>query len=286
MRFRAGSSRCPSRPQVFLTLLGLPLEELPRSSKMKDGIIRPHHVVGRRAGASRTRSPTRRDGDVHLRLLQPRSSTSVRREPRDDLLTRFLEAEVEGDRLTRDDILDICFLFLIAGLDTVSRVARLLLPATSPSIPSSGASSSPTRVVPAAVEELLRWETPVDRGPAHRDPGRRGPRWLPDQARASTSPRLLGSANTDEAESPTPTTCAWDRDVNRHLAFGGGVHRCLGSHLARRGAAGRAARVARPHSRATRIKPGVDLGTRPGSVRSTTSRWSSASRCDRWVRVG
>ena len=42
------------------------------------------------------------------------------KEPKDDLLSHFLTAEVEGDRLSREDILDICFLFFIAGLDTVT----------------------------------------------------------------------------------------------------------------------------------------------------------------------
>ena len=44
---------------------------------------------------------------------------------------------------------------------------------------------------------------------------------------------MLGSANTDEAEFGDADVVRWDRDVNRHLAFGGGIHRCLGSHLAR-----------------------------------------------------
>jgi len=44
---------------------------------------------------------------------------------------------------------------------------------------------------------------------------------------------LLGSANTDEAEFDDADVVDFDREVNRHLAFGGGVHRCLGSHLAR-----------------------------------------------------
>ncbi len=44
---------------------------------------------------------------------------------------------------------------------------------------------------------------------------------------------MLGSANTDDAEFGDADTVRFDRDVNRHLAFGGGVHRCLGSHLAR-----------------------------------------------------
>jgi cytochrome P450 len=44
---------------------------------------------------------------------------------------------------------------------------------------------------------------------------------------------MLGSANTDEAEFEDADVVRFDREVNRHLAFGGGIHRCLGSHLAR-----------------------------------------------------
>jgi cytochrome P450 len=44
---------------------------------------------------------------------------------------------------------------------------------------------------------------------------------------------LLGAANLDEAEFPDAERLVWDREANRHLAFGGGIHRCLGSNLAR-----------------------------------------------------
>ncbi|HZM54215.1 MAG TPA: cytochrome P450, partial [Acidimicrobiales bacterium] len=44
---------------------------------------------------------------------------------------------------------------------------------------------------------------------------------------------MLGSVNTDEADLPDADVVRFDREVNRHVAFGGGVHRCLGSHLAR-----------------------------------------------------
>jgi len=44
---------------------------------------------------------------------------------------------------------------------------------------------------------------------------------------------LLGAANVDDADLPDAGVVRWDREENRHLAFGGGVHRCLGSHLAR-----------------------------------------------------
>ena len=80
------------------------------------------------------------------------------------------------------------------------------------------------------MEELLRWETPVTGVAAHhvRTPKSR----LPHPG-GQDRHVLLGSANTDGAEFAAAESVDFDRPANRHLAFGGGVHRCLGSHLAR-----------------------------------------------------
>jgi cytochrome P450 len=81
------------------------------------------------------------------------------------------------------------------------------------------------------VEELLRWESPVP-GVARvctRDVDVAG-QHLAAGTRVTV---LLGSANTDDREFPDASTVDFDREGNRHLAFGGGIHRCLGSHLAR-----------------------------------------------------
>ena len=87
-------------------------------------------------------------------------------------------------------------------------------------------------VIPAAVEELLRWESPV--------PG--VPRMTVTDTEVAGCPvkagtlmmASLGAANVDPAEFGDPMTVRFDRSVNRHVGFGAGVHRCLGSHLARR----------------------------------------------------
>jgi cytochrome P450 len=88
----------------------------------------------------------------------------------------------------------------------------------------------PTQI-PGAVEELLRWETPVPGVPrvVAEEVELCGERLEPGE-RVTV---LLGSANIDEGGFPQPDDVDFERPANRHLAFGGGVHRCLGSHLAR-----------------------------------------------------
>jgi cytochrome P450 len=152
-------------------------------------------------------------------------------ERRDDLLSHFLSAEVEGDRLSREDILDICFLFLIAGLDTVTATLDCMFSFLAQHPEHRRQIVENPTVIPNAIEELLRWETPV-MGVA---------RVAVEETELGGCPIhkgdsvmiMLGSANTDETEFPDADEVRFDREVNRHIAFGGGVHRCLGSNLAR-----------------------------------------------------
>jgi cytochrome P450 len=152
-------------------------------------------------------------------------------ERKDDLLSHFLDAEVEGDSLSREDILDICFLFLIAGLDTVTATLDCMFSFLAQNPDHRRQLVEDPSLIPNAIEELLRWETPV-MGIARvavSDTELGGcPVRAGDQVMV-----MIGSANTDEAEFPDGDVVRFDRDVNPHIAFGGGIHRCLGSHLAR-----------------------------------------------------
>src|SRR4029079_7313672 len=82
-------------------------------------------------------------------------------ERRDDLVSRFLDAEVDGQRLSREDILDICFLFFIAGLDTVSASLDCFFGYLARHADERRAIVEQPDTIPSVVEELLRWETPV-----------------------------------------------------------------------------------------------------------------------------
>jgi cytochrome P450 len=250
----------PFPSQVFLTLLGLPLEDLPLFLKMKDGVIRPDHVVGKARTEPETLAYQKATAtsiyDYFDRVLDEREVAR-----RDDLLSGFLDAEVDGERLSRHDILDICFLFLIAGLDTVSASLDCFFGYLAEHPDQRARIVADPSLIPAAVEELLRWETPVVGVPrvAVVDTELGG---CPIQAGEHVMV-VLGSANTDEAEFPDADDVRFDREVNRHLAFGGGVHRCLGSHLARL-----ELRVALRewHARLPEyaVKPGVELSYTAG----------------------
>jgi len=220
----------PLPSQVFLTLLGLPLSDLPTFLTMKDGVIRPDHIVGKSREDPETIAYQNEIGaSIYAYFDEVLDEREVER--RDDLLSRFLDAEVDGHRLTREDILDVCFLFLIAGLDTVSASLDCFFGYLCEHPDQRRQLVADPSLVPSAVEELLRWETPVGgiARVATEDAEILGcPIKKGDMVSIS-----LGSVDTDEVALPDAYDVRFDREVNPHNAFGGGVHRCLGSHLAR-----------------------------------------------------
>ena len=210
---------------VFLALMGLPQDDLDLFLRYKDDIIRPEGMVDQRADAIR-RKTAQEMYAYFEKVIDDR-----RREPRDDLVTRFVQAEVDGHRLTNEDILDIGFLFIIAGLDTVTATLTCSVAYLARNPEHRRALAADPSLVPGAVEELLRWETPVP-GVARvlaQDTEIRGTTY----SAGTRCTVLLGAANTDESEFPEPDEVDFGREGNRHLGFGGGIHRCLGSHLAR-----------------------------------------------------
>jgi cytochrome P450 len=214
---------------VFLRLLGLPLEDLDLFLELKDNIIRPNGEAAQMPEEEFTRIQAETGQRIYAyfdEVLDERE-----RQPRDDMLTGFLEADVDGNRLTREDILDICYLFLLAGLDTVTASVGCMVSYLAQHPEQRQRLVEDPSQIPGAVEELLRWETPVPGVPrvVAEDIELSGER-LEAGERVTV---LIGSANIDERGFPQPDDVDFERPANRHLAFGGGVHRCLGSHLAR-----------------------------------------------------
>ena len=214
---------------VFLGLMGLPWEELHTFLRLRDGILR---VMGPDVPMEEAQEKQRATGveiyEYFGAILDERE-----RNPSDDLLTHFLTAEVDGDRLSREDILDICFLFLIAGLDTVSDSLTCFFAYLAQHPDQRQRIVDDPSVIPNAVEELLRWETPVPGGVPRRALHDTEVCGMTIESGTMVLPNY-GAANMDPAEFPDGFDVRFDRENNAHIAFGAGIHRCLGSHLARR----------------------------------------------------
>jgi cytochrome P450 len=214
----------PLPSSVFLRLLGLPVSELAMFLEMKNGILRPAGDDLEQVQAAQ------RVNAAEVERFFAETLADRRKRPQEDLLSMFASAEVGGDRLTDDEILGICFLFLIAGLDTVTDTLECFFAYLAQHPQQRRLLVDDPSIIPTAVEELLRWETPVtgvarvakqdaelDGCPVHKG----------DHVGVS-----IGSANTDERALPDADDVILTRN-SKHLAFGAGVHRCLGSHLAR-----------------------------------------------------
>jgi cytochrome P450 len=219
---------------VFLGLMGLPEDDLRRFLDMRDGVLHPEKQDpdalldphARQAVMQRTGATIY---EYFGALVDERAAR-----PAGDVISRFVTAEVDGHRLSRNDILDICYLMLIAGLDTVSDSLTCMYAFLATHPEHRRTIVDDPGCIPHAVEELLRWETPVpSTAPRLATRDTELPNGCPVAAGTAVLV-MIGAANVDDQAIDEPFVVRFDRDVNRHIAFGGGVHRCLGSHLARR----------------------------------------------------
>jgi cytochrome P450 len=213
---------------VFLGLMGLPWDELDALAAMRDGLLHPGGPDSSPEENLEIQRRTAQEVYAYFDgVLDERAAA-----PQDDILSELTRAESHGQTLSRDDMLSICFVLLTAGLDTVTDTLTCFWAYLAQHPGQRGQLVDDPELIPRAVEELLRWETPVP--------------WVVRWAReecavggqvvAAGHHALvnLGAANLDPDDFPDPLEVRFDRRGNRHLAFGGGVHRCLGSHLARR----------------------------------------------------
>jgi cytochrome P450 len=217
----------PLPSTLFLRLMGMPQADLASFLQWRDNTIRPDVEPGDYEGAQRIREQTGHDITAYFKD----AAAGKRRNPDDALLSRLVHSDVDGRPITEDELMGMCHLLLLAGLDTVTATldCMVLYLATHPD--RRAALVADPALVDSAVEELLRHETPVMvvARTVVQDVVMGGQQM---HAGDSLAP-VIGAANTDGAEFASPHVVDFDRAANRHLAFGAGPHRCLGSHFAR-----------------------------------------------------
>lgn len=213
---------------TFLSLLGLPVDDLDALVRWKNIMVRPEALTENWKEATELQATTAME--IYGRFtaeMEDRRAT-----PRDDLITYLTQADTEEGKLTDSEIIRICFLLLAAGLDTVTISLECIFAYLTGNPQARAMLAAEPESVDPLVEELLRWETPVQTVPrrATRDVEIAPGCVITAGSGVGIS---LASANTDPDGLPGADTVDVRRGILRNLAFGAGPHRCLGSHLAR-----------------------------------------------------
>lgn len=220
----------PLPTQAFLHLFGMPMSDLDLFLELKDGIIRPQTVAENPLDADEIDAIRSKAGKRIYAYFE--DLIAIRRKaPRDDLMSFLLSAEIDGKKLSHNEVLDISYLQILAGLDTVTATLGCNLAYLAGHPEQQQRLRDDPAKIPDAIEELLRWESPVMGVPrlVKQDVEIAGV----SIASGEMVMLLLGAANVDPREFERADVVDFDRERNRQIAFGGGHHRCLGSHLAR-----------------------------------------------------
>ncbi len=217
----------PLPSTIFLALMGLPHEDLPQFLQWRDDTIRPESTSATQEEADAKRAAAGKAIEEYFEA----QIEQKRRNPDDRLLTTIVHGEVDGRPLTHEELLGITHLLLLGGLDTVTATLDCMILYLANNPERRRALVEDPSLIPPAVEELLRHQTPVMMVP--RIIAQSGEIGGVTFEAGDGATLMIGAADVDEAEFDDPDAVLFDRERNRHLAFGGGPHRCLGSHLAR-----------------------------------------------------
>lgn len=220
----------PLPMMVIAELLGAPIADYLHFRRWSDTLLGLSHVV---QGGAKMNPAVAAFGrahdemDVYLkRLLAPR-----RTEPTDDLLSRLLHAEVDGHHLSHREILGFFQLLLVAGHETTTNLIGNAVLCLLAHPEATAQLQARPELVPSAIEEILRFRSPVQAvfRITRRDVVLHGQRI----GAGNLVLPLIGSANRDPAVFREAGTFDITRDPNPHLAFGYGIHFCVGAPLAR-----------------------------------------------------
>jgi cytochrome P450 len=212
---------------VIAEMLGIPPQERDQFKRWSDeiaatlgGPFTPPEVL------ERARKSANELADYFRGVIEER-----RREPAEDLISGLIAAEEQGQILSEDEMLATAMLLLVAGNETTTNLIGNGTLALLRNPDQLRRLRDDPSLIPAAVEELLRYDGPVQ------GTGRVAMEELEIDGRPVKTGQVvfcvLGSANRDPAQFENPDEMDITRQPNEHIAFGDGIHSCLGAPLAR-----------------------------------------------------
>jgi cytochrome P450 len=209
----------PFPVSVFLRLMGLPADEMPLFLEWEEGILRGETMADRARAANSIKN-------YLVQLIAAR-----RAKPTDDLVSFLVSLKLDGQPISDERALGICYLFYVAGLDTVASTLGFAFRELAQRPELQQQLRAEPSLFPDAVEEFVRaFGVVVDYRYLTRDHEFHGVQ----MRRGDLVELPLGVGSRDPHEYPDPHRIDFRRENTRSITFAAGPHRCIGSHLARR----------------------------------------------------
>ena len=215
---------------VIAEMLGIRAGDQPQFKRWTDVMVNMSHAITRDEKAARAESEFKA-ATVEMNAYVSGLLNERRATPKDDLLTRLAEAEVDGARLTQAEILGFFQLLLLAGSETTTNLINNAFLCFAENPGQLANLRAEPNLLPAAIEEVLRYRSPLQwmYRITKRDVEMNG-QVIPAGKMVFA---MIGSANRDPKQFANPERFEITRDPNPHIAFGHGIHFCLGAPLAR-----------------------------------------------------
>ncbi|MGD1279280.1 cytochrome P450 [Mycobacterium seoulense] len=213
---------------TFLRLVGAPVSDLDFFLEFKDGVIHPQGATMEEMQANMAIAA----GKIYEYFVGFLAEKRKTAEHEDDVIASLIKSEVDGEPMPDLNLVNILFLFMFAGLDTVTSSMSLAFAWLGQHPSERDRLVKDKSLIPAAVEEIMRFESPVPEGFRYAEEDIDLGDGLVIKA-GEVVHASWAAANVDPTFYDDPLTTNFDRARKDHLVFASGTHRCLGSHLAR-----------------------------------------------------
>jgi cytochrome P450 len=220
----------PLAMRVIAEMIGVPAADWLRYKRWSDAILKIANSISKDEEATQAIQEYR-SVTAEMRSWLPELITSRQREAGDDLLSRLVHAEVDGQHLNHEEILGFLQLLLVGGQETTANLINNAILCFLEYPDQLARVRAALELLPSAIEEVLRYRSPLQ--------------WMPRVTRSQFETHdqiippgklvlsMIGSANRDCRQFRDGEDFDITRTPNPHLAFGTGIHACLGAPLAR-----------------------------------------------------
>ena len=215
---------------VIAELFGVPVEDRPRFTRWSATIMALGYAISGGEEAERAASDFAAV-TVEMREYLASLIEQRRAAPKDDLLTRLVQAEVEGERLTEEELLAFFQLLISAGHETTTNLINNAILCFLEHPDQLTRLRQEPHLLPSAIEEVLRYRSPVQA--VFRAPRREVTLHGQTIPAGKLMMTVIGSANRDPLKFQDADRFDITRDPNPHIAFGHGLHFCIGAPLSR-----------------------------------------------------